>query len=70
MRSKKLKLQSAFWIALFFGVSFSYLVWLLWQKLTTFIGNGNIVLIILGVIVLAGIFLGKLSFGALAKRFM
>jgi len=33
-------------IPLFFGVSFAYFIWLVWEKLTTMIGDSDKVLLI------------------------
>jgi len=66
---RKTKLEIRFWITLFIGISFSYFVWLLWKKLTTWIGDSIIVLIITGTIVLLGILFGFFSFKRIAKKF-
>jgi len=56
-------------IPLFFGVSFAYLIWLVWEKLTTMIGDSDKVLLIMFVIVVIGIWLGKLSVNKLTGEF-
>ncbi len=69
MKRKKLKLQTAFWLTLFFGVGAAYFFWLVWDKLTTFIGDTNTALMVVGGIVLVGILLGFLSIKKIAERF-
>ena len=56
-------------IPLFFGVSFAYFIWLVWEKLTTMIGDSDKVLLIMFVIVVIGIWLGKLSINKLTGEF-
>lgn len=69
MKRKTLKLKIAFWTTLFFGVSAAYLFWLLWQRLTLWIGNTTLAITVVAVIVLVGILLGQLSLTKLAKKF-
>lgn len=58
-----------FWITFFIGCTFAYFMWLLWKKLTEWIGDSNIVLLITGFIVLLGIITGYFSFKSIARKF-
>lgn len=71
-RSKKKLLKNLkikLWITLFIGITFSYFLWISWQKLTDWIGNSTIVWAITGGIVLLAIILGYFSFDKIAKKF-
>jgi len=58
-----------FWITFFVGITFSYGVWLIWKKLTDWIGDANIVLyIIIGILIIAGL-TGFFSFKKIAEKF-
>lgn len=61
--------DKAFFITLFFGISFAYFLWLSWKKLTEVIGSTNIVWGIMGGIVIIGIVTGTFGFRKLAERF-
>lgn len=60
----------ALFLTFFFGATFAYFVWLLWRKLTEWVGDADLVLWITGFIVIVGILLGFLSFKKVAKKFM
>ena len=62
-------LNLGFWITLFFGISFAYFIWLSWQKLTEWIGEGMIIWFILAGIVIVGIILGKIGFNKFIEEF-
>ena len=66
---KSTREQIKFWSSFFVGVTFSYFVWLTWNKLTELIGNSTMVWIITGVVVLVAIILGHFSIRVVAKRF-
>ena len=63
------KLKTSLWVTLFIGITFSYFIWLSWQKLTTWIGDSWIVWMITGGIVLIAILLGFFSFDRITKKF-
>lgn len=55
--------------SLFFGITFAYLVWLIWQKLSEWLGNSNWTIIICGIIVVIGLLLGFLSTKQIVRKF-
>lgn len=67
---KKNKLNLSFWITLLVGITFSYFIWGLWNKLTDWLGGGWLILIITGGIVLLAILLGYFSFKKVTKQFI
>lgn len=62
-------LKKSYIVTLFFGASFAYLVWLLWRRLTEWIGNSDLVMLILVIIVALGLWLGIFSIRKLGDRF-
>ena len=69
-RTKKIKLNILFWTSLFVAITFAYFMWLVWEKLTTLIGNSNLVLIITGGIVLVGIATGVFGVNKILDQFI
>lgn len=69
MTQKQSKLKGAFWITLFVGVTFSYFLWITWEKLTLWIGNSWVVWGITGLIVLMAILTGYFSFNKIISKF-
>lgn len=63
------KEQIKFWGTFFTGVTFSYFIWLSYNKLTDLLGNSTTVWIITGSIVLLSIILGFFSVNKLVKKF-
>jgi len=66
---KKNRLKSSIWITLFVGITFSYFIWLVWKKLTEWIGSSWVILGITGGIVLLAIIFGYFSINKIAKKF-
>ena len=66
---KKTKLKTSMWISLFLGVTFAYFMWLVWSKLTSWVGNSDWVLIITGGIILIAIIFGKFGIDKVIKKF-
>lgn len=66
---KRNKLHLSYWIALAVGITFSYFIWTLWQKLTQFIGDSWVVIAITGGIVLIAVIFGYFSLNKLVKKF-
>ena len=69
-KKKRRGLKRSMWITLFLGITFSYFIWLIWQKLTDIIGDGWIVLGITGGIVFFGILLGYFSINKVVNKFV
>jgi len=66
---RKTKLQVSFWISFFVGITFAYGIWLLWKKLTEFIGDGWIILVIIGIVLLIAAFAGYFSWKKISRKF-
>jgi hypothetical protein len=69
-KKRNLKLEASFWITFFVGVTFAYFMWLSWEKLTTMVGNSNVVWAVSGGVVLLAILTGYFSWQKIARRFM
>ena len=69
MAKKKTKLKISMAISIFIGITFGYFTWLTWDKLTTLIGNSNIVWAVTGGIVLVAIMLGYFGINKIVDSF-
>lgn len=67
--NKKFRLKKTLWLTLFFGVSFAYFIWLVWNKLTDLIGDSDKVLVVLLFIILFGLFTGNITINKIIKEF-
>jgi len=56
-------------LTFFIGVSFAYGTWLVWKKLTELIGDSNIVLVIIIIIVSFGVISGIFSYEKIIDKF-
>ena len=63
------KLKISLFLTLFAGVTLSYAIWLVWSKLTEFIGNSWMVLGICAVILAVLGFLGYFKINKIANKF-
>jgi hypothetical protein len=63
------KLKGSIWVILFFGITFTFFVWISWQKLHNFLGNGWLIWVITGGIVLIGIVTGIFSINKIVSKF-
>lgn len=66
---KRNKLKISFGLTLLSGVTFSYIIWLFWKKLTDFVGDTWIVMGIAVAILIVLAFAGYFSFDKLARKF-
>ena len=66
----KVKDTIGYWITFFIGVTFAYLMWMVWKKLTELIGDTWVVMGICTAIVVFGIITGYFSFQKIAEKFV
>ena len=66
---RKNQLKLSFWITLCVGISLALFLYLTWIKLTSLIGTSNKAWIVTAIIVAVLIFIGKVSFKRVVKRF-
>ena len=63
-----MKHKQAYWVGVFLTLTLAYFVWLSWNKLTEFLGDTTWTWLITGVIVVIGLYFGKISLPKILER--